>query len=171
MVNRKFKADDEVLVIGDHSDFKGQWGRVLQYEAIFERYFVFLPDVHKAGAYTAFTEDELDFLPPVEGEVDDSEDEETSDGFVIEVPPFGISGEQFADHVQLLLGRTLTKVGQVGPEQVFFGFQEFEGLTPQEVLVAILGKVEESMIMHAQLHILVARIGTALGQVSPEENS
>jgi hypothetical protein len=172
MTEHKFVENDEVLVVGDDSDFKGQWGRVLKYEAVFERYFVFLPDVHKAGHYSAFSEDELELLPEVEEEVIDSEPEEDQDtGLVIDVPPFGIPAEDFADAVAILLGRTMSRVGQIGPEQIFMGYQQFEGQTPQEVLIGLLEKLEESMIMTAQLHILVARIGAALHQVHPEESS
>jgi len=165
MTDHRFDENDEVLVIGDHSDFKGQWGRVIQYEATFDRYFVFLPDVHKVGYYSAFEESELEFLEPLE-DVDDEDPE----GLVIDVPKFPMTAESFAAHVELLLGQTLSRVGTIGPEQVFFGFQAFEGKSTQEILIDILGKVEEVMIMGAQLHILVARIGVALGQVNPGES-
>lgn len=171
---RMFNDNDEVLIISDDSEFKGHWGRVLRFEPIFERYFVVLPDVHPTGHF-AFEEHELEFLGEMEEEYeaalddDDPEEEEPADGITIEVPQFGMSAEEFAQHLEFMLGRALGRVGQVGPREAFFGFQEFEGLTPQEVLFGVLDKIEESMAMHAQLHILVARIGTALNQVRPEE--
>lgn len=172
MASRRFNDDDEILVVGDDSDFKGHWGRVIKYEPLFERYFVVLPDVSPTGHF-AFTEDQLTPLPEEEdaGKYHEDQPDEDSEEEVhdeVQVPAFGMSEDDFVKHLEWMIERSLTKVATVGPRDAFFGFQDFEGSTPQEILFSLLNKLEEGIALFAQAHILVARIGVAMSCVHPE---
>jgi ribosomal protein L24 len=151
----KFPTGTQVVVVD--GDFTGLSGIVKGYE--FERYLVVLQGVKtpKEGQYFAYKEEELDFL---ESE-DPSEEEEVDE---IHVPEFGMSAEAFERHLEYLIGRSLEHVGKIGPEQAFFGFQEFEGKTASEVLLSLMTKLEEGMALFAQAHILIGRIVVALEQ-------
>jgi ribosomal protein L24 len=164
VVNPRFKRDDEVVVA--EGDFKGQYGRVLEWEPIFERYFVVLPDVHETGHF-AYQEHELLPLDDTEDEVVSDEEEEVEYDEV-EVPTFPMSESDFVRHLEFFLERTMSKVGVTGPREAFFGFQEFEGMTPQEILLQILDKLEEGAALFAQAHVLVARMGVALDRTIQE---
>lgn len=147
----KFPKGSQVIVVD--GDFAGQPGIVKGYE--FERYLVVLSGVKtpKEGQYFAYREEELDFA----GELADEEEVDE-----IDVPEFGMSPEAFEEHLEYLLGRSLEHVGKIGPEQAFFGFQEFEGKSPTEVLLSLMTKLEEGMALFAQAHILIGRIVVAL---------
>jgi hypothetical protein len=164
MVNPEFtEGDDVVVTSGEH---KGQWGRVLRYEEVFGKYFVQLPEISVTG-YFAFEPNEL-FPLEDEDQATDGDAEEDYEEEGVDVPAFGMSSEDFVTHLDILLDRTLTKVGNVGPHDAFFGFQEFEGMTPDQILIALLDKLEEGMALFAQAHILISRIGVALHEVTRE---
>lgn len=152
----KFQPGDEVIAI--EGKYKGSYGKVLDY-------WIESPVVEFAeDSYVAVMSDEdLTLL--------DEEDEKSEDDRVIEIPvhEFGISQETFQHHLEFLIGRTLAHVGKVGPEQAFFGFQEFEGKTASEVLLELMMKLEEGMAMFAQAHILIGRIVAALEIVHDQD--
>jgi hypothetical protein len=81
------------------------------------------------------------------------EDEEEE----VEVPAFGMSAEELAGHTQYLLTKAMTRITEVGAQEAFFGFQEFEGKDAREILVTLLNKIEEGLALYAQAHILVSR--------------
>lgn len=153
----KFNPGDEVLVV--EGDFKGQRGTVEEF--IFESYMVDITADHTGNVRIACKEEELGF-PPQEK----NSEEEVTD---LPVHGFGISQAMLSTHLQWLIGRSLEKVGEVGPDQAFFGFQEFEGKTPQEVLLEIMGKLEEGVAMFAQAHVLVGRIVMAMEAMNDQD--
>lgn len=156
MTNRRFQDGDEVVVA--EGDFKGQYGTVLRFEDVFERYLVMLPDVSKTG-YFAFQEHELEPIDfPVEEVVDQ-----------IEVPEFGMTTEQVQNYLEYLFTRSLAHVGEVGAKDAFFGYQQWEGKTASQVLVGLMFKLEEGMAMFAQAHILIGRTIAALESVHDQE--
>lgn len=144
-----FEPGDTVVICS--GEWKGTTGKIKEY--MFERYMV----EFEPGKYVACREEELAkvFYEPVP----DEEPEEVKE---VPVYDFGISTELLAKHLEWLVGNSLQKVGSVGPEQAFFGFQEFEGKSPQEVLLEIMEKLEEGVAMFAQAHVLVGRIVMAL---------
>jgi hypothetical protein len=152
----KFNPGDEILVVD--GDFKGQIGSVIGYEEIFERYMVFLPRVSMTN-HAACTEDELELLT--------NKKEEPPETDVVSVPvyDFGIPTDVLRKHLEWMCGRALEKIGDVGPNEAFFGFQEFEGKTASEILIDLMMKLEEGMAMFAQAHVLIGRIVAALESV------
>lgn len=165
----KFNPGDEILVVD--GSLKGQYGSIVEFEPTFERYFVLLPDLH-ATRYYAVREDELDFLPAEDSEQEDEqpvEDDEDDGVLDVSVYGFGIPHEVFQRHLEYLIGRSLVHVGKVGPEEAFFGFQEFEGKTATEVLLELMFKLEEGMAMFAQAHILIGRVVSALESVHEQD--
>jgi KOW motif-containing protein len=149
----KFEPGDEVIVI--EGEFKGHYGTVIQFEDTFAKYYVILPERHLFDLFP-FDEGDLDFLPPEEPEEEVDE---------IPVYDFGIPQSVLHSHLEWLISRSLEHVGDVGPDQAFFGYQEFEGKTASEVLVELMTKLEEGMAMFAQAHILIGRIVAALESV------
>jgi len=149
----KFKPGDEVIVV--EGTQKGQYGLIVQYEATFGKYFVDISDESPAG-YFAFSESELEAL--------DGYDEVTE----ISIPAFGVSSEVMQTHLEWLMTRSLERLGEIGPEQALFGFQEFEGKTAQEVLLELMGKLEEGMALFGQAHILIGRVVVALESVEDQ---
>jgi len=160
----RFNPGDEILVV--EGEFKGQYGTIIEFEPTFERYFVLLPELHPTRYY-AVTEGNLDFLPPEEPDEQPGDDEGVID---IPVYEFGIPSEVFQRHLEYLIGRSLAHVGKVGPNEAFFGFQEFEGKSAPEVLLELMMKLEEGMAMFAQAHILIGRIVAALESVHDQSN-
>lgn len=156
MTNRRFQDGDEVVVA--EGDFKGQYGSVLRFEEVFERYLVTLPDVSKTGHF-AFQEHELE---PIDFPVEEAVDQ-------IEVPEFGMTTEQVQNYLEYLFGRSLAHVGEVGAKEAFFGYQQWEGKTASQVLVGLMFKLEEGMAMFAQAHILIGRTIAALESVHDQE--
>jgi len=156
MSDPKFNEGDEILVV--EGEFKGRHGTVLRFEAIFETYMVTLPELSLTG-YFACRESELELL-------DESSDDDAVDE--IDVPSFGMTSEQFTSHLEYLFTRSLEHVSSVGPEQAFFGFQEFEGKSAADQLVALMLKLEEGMAMFAQAHILIGRTVVALESVNDQ---
>lgn len=146
-----YSEGDEIVVAA--GDFKGQFGVVLRYEEVFDRYYVQLPNVTVIGHF-AFQEHEI--LSTNQEEQEDEEEDEQP------VPRLGMTEHEFVKHVEFLIDRSLDRLVSVGPESAFFGYQEFEGMTPEEVLFALLDKIEEGIAHLAQTHILVSRIGVAL---------
>jgi ribosomal protein L24 len=145
----KLTPGDKVRVI--KGDFVGLEGTYLEY--VFERYMV-QTDNGKIACKG--------------GEIKLVQVQEPEEDSVLDMPVhrFPISEEALTDHLEFLLSRALDQVGVVGPEQALFGFQEFEGKTPTEVLVELMLKIEEGMALFAQVHILIGRIVLALEQVN-----
>lgn len=155
----KFREGQEVLIVG--GDFKGYYGNVDEY--VLERYMVEATKDDITYVRVACTEDELE-------EFQSEETEEEDEGFIdIPVYDFGISSETLQRHLEYMIGRCLVHVGKVGPEQAFFGFQEFEGKTASEVLLELMGKLEEGMAMFTQAHILIGRVVAALEIVHDQD--
>jgi hypothetical protein len=144
--------EGQEIVVGE-GDYKGQYGVVLKFEDIFDRYYVQLPNLSVTG-YFAFQEHELLPLAPEE-EVSDEEEED-------ETPRLGMTDTEFVQHVEFMINRSLDRLVTVGPETAFFGYQEFEGMTPNEVLIQLMDKLEEGIAHLAQAHVLVSRIAVAL---------
>jgi hypothetical protein len=151
----RFEPGDEVVVVD--GDFTGVTGTVLKYEAVFDTYFVQSSEVSATG-HIACKESELDFLVQ-EGQGEDQ----------VEVPRFPLSTEALRHHLEWMLGRALGQVGDVGPEQALFGFQQFEGKTPQEVLIELMSKLEEGMALIAQVHVMFGRIYVALEGMNDQD--
>lgn len=148
-----FNEGDEVVVTD--GDWKGQYGVVKRYDDMFERYMVNLPDVMAPEHFAACTEGELALLS--------EDDEEVVDE--IPVYDFPISQETFQEHLEYLMARSLEHVGNVGAEQAFFGFEQWEGKSASEVLVGLMTKLEEGMALFTQAHILIGRVVIALESV------
>lgn len=145
--------DGTEIVVLD-GELKGEYGVVVSYEPIFDRYFVQLPNRSLQGHF-AFQLDEISALD------DNTENQEESQDQTLETPGFGMSSEDFVAHLEFLIGRSLSRVPTVGPSDAFFGYQEFEGLTAEEVLLKLLDKIEEGIAHLAQAHILISRIGVS----------
>lgn len=146
--NNVLEDGTEIVVLED--DHKGEYGIILGYDPVLELYAVELPNLDK-NAIFYFNGDLLGVLEEEETEDDEYSYEQT--------PGFGMSTEDFAAHLEFLIGRSLHRVPTVGPETAFFGYQEFEGLTAEDALLSLLDKIEEGIAHLAQAHILVARIG------------
>lgn len=153
----KFQPGEEVIVVD--GDFKGEYGTVSQY--LIDSVIVDIAREVQGSFKAVIQESCLDHLP-AEEKADDDSDEGVID---IPVHEFGISEEAFQRHLEYLIGRSLAQVGQVGPNEAFFGFQEFEGKTASEVLFELMFKLEEGMAMFAQAHILIGRIVASLENV------
>lgn len=158
----KFNLGDAVIIVD--GDFKGNFGRVEDY--VLERYLVKLdpesPDGTEPPIQVACVEEDLDILS------DEDSDEEN----VTEVPvyDFGISQELLNTHLEWLISRSLEKLGSVGAKEAFFGFQEFEGKTASQVLLDLMGKLEEGVVMFAQAHVLIGRIVMALESINNQNH-
>lgn len=158
MEGQVYPDGTEVVVLD--GDLKGEYGIVVSYEPIFDRYFVQLPNRSLHGNF-AF---ELDEISALDGKVEGEESEEDTE----DTPRFGMSEDDFVQHLEFLIGRSLTKVASVGPEEAFFGYQEFESMTPEEVLLSLLDKIEEGIAHLAQAHILITRIGVSYRTIMKE---
>jgi len=88
-------------------------------------------------------------LAPAEVEGDGPELEET--------PSFGMSHDELAGHTKYLLTKAMDRITEVKQEDWAFGFLQFEGMDAREILVLLLNKIEDSMALSAQAHILVSR--------------
>lgn len=144
----KYGEGQEIVVA--EGDYKGEYGVILKWEGVFDRYYVQLPNLSVTG-YFAFQEDEI---VPIDDEEEDTENEE--------IPRLGMTEHEFVKHVEFLIDRSLDRLVTAGPETAFFGYQEFEGMTPDEVLFLLLDKLEDGIAHLAQTHVLVSRIGVAL---------
>ncbi len=146
---KEFEVGDEVIATdGPH---KGYYGKVI--EVWLGTPIVELgPDQFDHGVHVISAEF-LEHLTPEE-QVDE-----------IPVYDFGIPADVLQSHLEWFVGRSLQRLGAVGPEQALFGFQEFEGKTPNEVILELMGKLEEGAALLAQTHILLGRIVMALESV------
>lgn len=147
----------EIVVL--EGELKGEYGVVVSYEAIFDRYFVHLPQRSLQGHF-AFKVEDISALDELEDEEEPEEDDTP--------PGFGMSEDDFVAHLEFLIGRSLTKVVTTGPNEVFFGYQEFEGLTAEDALLKLLDKIEEGIAHLAQAHILISRIGVTYRTIMRE---
>lgn len=143
----RFKPGDEVIVVD--GDSKGEFGIVTEY-------FLDLPmiDITENGTGNVIimvAEDDLEPLPPKQEEVKD-----------VPAYDFPIPQKILEAHLEWLITRSLERLGDVGPKEAFFGFQEFEGKTASEVIMELMGKLEEGVAMFAQAHVLLGRIVMAL---------
>jgi hypothetical protein len=143
---RAFEDGDEVVVV--EGDFKGRYGQVMWFEL--GRYMVRLPEVTENG-HVGFEEHELAKL-----------DDESEPVREVSVHSFPIPQKEFERHLEYLLMRSMEHVGEVGPHQALFGYQEFEGKDPGEILVELMDKLEQGMGLFAQAHIMIGRIVLAL---------
>lgn len=148
----------EIVVIkGKH---KGHSGTIISYESIFDNYFVHLPEVN-LGAAIAIEPYQIDRLDRGPTEHPEEPEEATP-------PEFGMSEEEFVSHLEFLIGRSLSRIPTTGPAEAFFGYQEFEGMTAEEVLLRLLDKIEEGIAHLAQAHILITRIGVSYRTIIKE---
>jgi hypothetical protein len=154
MTDPKFKKGDDVLVIG--GDYKGHYGRVVDFTLGI--YLVSLPELQETG-YFGVREANLELLDEVTGDPEPEPEVKTNEVFV---PAFGMTEDQFVAHMEYLMTRALGRVTTTGPGQAFYGFQEFETLTPPEVLAKLMIKLEEGMALLAQAHVLIGRTALAL---------
>jgi hypothetical protein len=162
MTEQIYPDGTEIVVLD--GDLKGEYGVIISYESIFDRYFVQLPNRSLQGHF-AF---QLEEISPLDDNEEGDEEEEP-----FQPPGFGMSEDDFVAHLEFLIGRSLSKVPSVGAKEAFFGYQEFEGLTPEEVLLKLLDKIEEGIAHLAQAHILISRIGvsyrTILKEITDED--
>lgn len=152
----RFSPGDEILVVGGR--WSGYTGTVLHCEDWVGGYLVQLN-----------TKKAKDSVLVPESQVDSAQYEQPEEEDEIIVPTFPASAEDIQAHLEWMLERVLGKVGQVGPEQALFGFQEFEGKTPSQVLLALMEKLEEGMALFGQAHILLGRIVVALETMNDQE--
>lgn len=157
MMQGQVYPDGTEIVVLD-GELKGEYGVVISYEPVFDRYFVLLPNRSLEGHF-AFRVEEISPLDEAEDEEDSEED----------TPPgFGMSEDDFVAHLEFLIGRSLTKVVTTGAAEAFFGYQEFEGLTAEDALLKLLDKIEEGIAHLAQAHILISRIGVTYRTIMRE---
>lgn len=136
--------------------YKGQYGVISASDETTERYFVRLPDVDPSRVFI-LTGGEISELSEEEDEKEDTT-----------TPGFGMTSDEFAQHLEFLIERSLDKVPTVGAAQAFFGYQEFEGLSAEDVLLSLLDKLEEGIAHLAQAHILISRIGVSYRTIIKE---
>jgi hypothetical protein len=156
----KYPHGTEVEIIG--GDFKGYQGKIEGHEAWANLYLI---GIHGFSGVVGCKEDEI---RPVEDDANQPEEEPVVVD-EIPVPTFPASAEDLQSHLEWMIPRVLDKLGEVGPEQALFGFQQFEGKSPSEILLAMMDKLEESMAMHAQVHILLGRIVVALETLNDQK--
>jgi hypothetical protein len=144
-------------VYAREGDYEGQIGYVVSVHDKTKTNRILFTDEEGHGVFDNLTDDQLN---PVEIENDGSQE--------FEAPSFGMGVNEFGAHLQHILSRSFDKVTVTGPQQAFFGFQEFEGKEPVEVLRELVNKLEDGMALLTQTHILVSRIGLAL-QAGAEE--
>lgn len=150
-----FEVGDEVIVI--EGRYKGVYGSVID-QWIDSMVIAVGPDQPAASGVIVAETDHLEPLP-VQAPYEDAAEEPVDD---IPVHAFGIPVSVLEAHLGWFVGRSLERVGDVGPEEALFGFQEFEGKSPQEVILELMGKLEEGTALLAQTHILLGRIVMAL---------
>jgi hypothetical protein len=150
----KYPHGTEVEIIG--GDFKGYRGKIEGFEGWAGLYLIKLPEFSGVAACKEHQ------IRPVQPDSEPQPEPEVRVVDQIPIPTFPASAEDLQNHLEWMLPRVLGKIGEVGPEQALFGFQQFEGKTPTQILVAMMEKLEESMAMHAQVHILLGRIVIAL---------
>lgn len=160
----KFNPGDEV--IATDGKYKGCHGTVLEYWI--DSVIVQIADDQPEVGVVVVQENEIEVLPAPEPITEDLRSEDDN---IIDIPVygFGIPPEVFQRHLEYLIGRSLVHVGEVGPKEAFFGFQEFEGKSASEVLLELMMKLEEGMAMFAQAHILIGRIVAALEIVHDQD--
>lgn len=164
MGKRKFQDGDEVEVVD--GDFKGYHGSVLKYEDVFGRYLITIPEASKFGHF-AYQEDELRRIEP-DTPTEEPEENEVVDE--IHIPTFGMTNEQIVSYLEYMMQRSLAHVKEIGAEDAFFGYQEWEGMSASQVLIALMFKLEEGMALFAQAHILIGRTVAAIESVQEKMN-
>jgi hypothetical protein len=160
LMESQIYPDGTEIVVLD-GQLKGEYGVVVSYEPIFDRYFVQLPNRSLEGHF-AF---QLDEISPLEEPQEEQEDTEPTDD---DPPGFGMTEDEFVSHLEFLMGRSMSKIPTTGAKEAFFGYQEFEGMTAEEVLLSLLDKLEEGIAHLAQAHILIARIGVSYRTIVKE---
>lgn len=166
MANPAFDVGDDVLVLS--GEFKGRYGHVVAYEDTFDKYMVILPEVHATG-FWPFYASELELMADIDETTPAEPDTEAPKIDEIEVPSFGMTTEEFGIHAEYLMVRSLERITSTGPDEAFFGYQEFEGMNPKEILGALMVKVEESLALFAQAHILIGRTALALEKLHDQD--
>lgn len=149
--------DTEIVVL--KGDLKGEYGIIQGYYNCSMTYEIFLPEL-----------DDVVRVPIelVAALTDREEFEEEDEDEDVETPGFGMSANEFAQHLEFLITRSLERVPTVGPSDAFFGYQEFESLTAEEVLLELLDKIESGIAHLTQAHILISRIGVSYRTIMKE---
>ncbi|GGM45161.1 hypothetical protein GCM10012275_15280 [Longimycelium tulufanense] len=100
------------------------------------------------------------------GETEDP-DEERDDEEELDGPPFGLTTDQLSGFVERFIVHCVSRVRGVGRDQYArAGFQQFEGLSPVEVLGMLQEEIMDIANYAAMLFILTDRMRGALGETS-----
>lgn len=138
---------------------KGEYGIILAYEPPMHGYSILFEGAEPDEVWVIPVEAVAQLEPEGEGDTDEQD---------FEPPGFGMTEDEFVAHLEFLITRSLSKVPTVGPKESFFGYQEFEGLHVEDVLLRLLDKIEEGIAHLAQAHILISRIGVATRTIMKE---
>lgn len=135
-----FQVDDMVLIVSGPGEDEA--GRIVAYDTSLAQYLIEL-----ASSYVFKFEEELEYAERVP-----------------ETPEFGMSSDDTADYVEDFIRCSVERIRGIGQEQYSEGsYQQFEALTPPELLEMMQEELRDMAAYAAFNHIALGRIKEAMG--------